>query len=288
MKSVPLSLIVFIAIVVVVISLGYMSFSSIMKAPHTTTSTPTLIHIGSTEYVELIVVVDNYPNSKGELVNVWGLSILIRTPNHTILFDTGPDPEVLKHNLEVLGIDPRDIDCVVVSHEHGDHVDGLEYIAAARPGLKVYVPSGMSTYTKSWMRNLGLEVIEVSNTTVICDGIAIVGQLYGPPFEQALAVNVKGYGLVIVVGCSHPGVDRIVEKASRDLGTKPYLVIGGFHLAGTPTEELKHIVRNLLDLGIKYIAPIHCSGTGIRELLRHKYPEHYMECHVGSVVRIGK
>lgn len=275
-------------IVVVVMSLGCVIFRNIVKPLPKTISKPVSPYIGSVRNVELIVIVDNYPDPNGRLVNAWGLSILVRTPNYTILFDTGPNPDALEYNLRVLGIDPRSIDCVVISHEHGDHTGGLEYIASIKPGLRVYVPSGMNSYTKSWIRSLGFTVIETSNTTIIHDGVAIVGQLYGPPFEQALAVNVRGYGLVIIVGCSHPGVDRIVEKAFRDLGIKPYLVIGGFHLAGASIEKLEHIVRNLLNLGIEYIAPIHCSGTDIRELLNHKYREHYIECHVGSVIRIGK
>ena len=81
------------------------------------------VRIGSVKGLKLIVVVDNYPDS--ELKTAWGLSILAKTPENTILFDTGPDPDVLRENLKKLGIDPSEIDFVVISHEHGDHVNGL-------------------------------------------------------------------------------------------------------------------------------------------------------------------
>ncbi|MEM0062594.1 MAG: MBL fold metallo-hydrolase [Ignisphaera sp.] len=54
----------------------------------------------------------------------------------------GPDPGVLERNLRSLGVDARGIEFAVVLHEHGDHTNGLSYMAEARPGITVYVPKG--------------------------------------------------------------------------------------------------------------------------------------------------
>ncbi len=230
---------------------------------------------------------DNNPNpSNPTLKTAWGISILIKTPYNTILFDAGPNPYILKYNVEALGEDDdlRTLDLVVISHEHGDHVRGLRYIAKVKQGVKVYVPEGMYYSTKDWIRSLGLKVIEVYETTKICHGVAIIGEMYGPPYEQALAINVKGLGLIIVTGCSHPGVENIVRKALNELKIKPYAVIGGFHLAGAPTSELELIINELINLGVKKIYPLHCSGDEIRELLKSKYNEFYGEGYVGSTI----
>ena len=125
-----------------------------------------------------------------------------------MLFDADPDPTVLKENAEKLGLDLSKIDLIVISHEPGDHIRGLKYIAEImgdKP-IKVYVPKHMTSSAKKWIRELGFNVIEIERTIVIAKGVAVIGELYGPPYEQALAVNVKGRGLVIFVGCSHPGV----------------------------------------------------------------------------------
>ena len=236
------------------------------------------VRIGSVKGLKLIVVVDNYPDS--ELKTAWGLSILAKTPENTILFDTGPDPDVLRENLKKLGIDPSEIDFVVISHEHGDHVNGLSYLAKVRPGLKVYVPKGVARRIGAH----GLNVVEVEKTMEVADGVAVIGWLPGPPVEEALAINVEGRGLVILVGCSHPGVANIVAKAKTDLGVKPYLVLGGFHMIGASELTCRKTIERLIALRVEKIAPIHCSGDGIRSILEREYPQNWLKCHVGSVI----
>lgn len=73
--------------------------------------------------VEIVVVVDNNRGS-GNLISVWGISLFVKADDVSFLFDTGPDPEVLEHNVNILKIDVGDIDFIVISHEHGDHVGG--------------------------------------------------------------------------------------------------------------------------------------------------------------------
>ena len=264
-------------IVVILISLlaGVLVFSGQKEEIKTETKS---IRIGSVKGLKLIVVVDNYPDS--ELKTAWGVSILAKTPKNTILFDTGPDPNVLRENLQKLGIDPAEIDFVVISHEHGDHVGGLSYLAKVKPGLKVYVPRGVAGRIKVH----GLNIVEVDKTMEVADGVAIIGWLYGPPIEEALAINVEGRGLVILVGCSHPGVVNIVAKAKTDLGVKPHLILGGFHMGGASESTCRETIKRLIELGVEKIAPIHCSGDRIRSILEKEYPENWLKCHVGSII----
>ena len=241
------------------------------------------LSIGEVDYAKLYVLVDNHEFDG--LSSPWGISMLLETPDSIILFDAGPSPEALERNSHKLGIDLSKLDFAVASHEHGDHIGGFSYIASLTKGLTVYIPKGMAEYSKSGLRGLGLNLVEVEETRTVAEGVAVVGELSGPPWEQALAINVKGLGLIVLVGCSHPGVDRIVEKASKDLGVKPYAVIGGFHLGGASEERVREIIENLKSLGVQKIYPIHCSGERIREILQREYPELYGDGHVGTVIK---
>lgn len=243
---------------------------------------PGPLGLGVAGRLEVTVLVDNRPGPG--LRGAWGLSILASTPGARILFDAGPDPGVLAENAGRLGVNLSTVDYAVVSHEHLDHIGGFPAVARARPGLRVYAPSRMSLDAIHWLERLGFRVERVEDTTPIAPGVAVVGQLHGPPWEQALAVNVEGRGLVVLVGCSHPGVARLVHKASMDLGVRPYAVIGGFHTAWSTPRELESVVEDLLSLGVERIAPIHCSGDGIRRLLAGKHPEHYLDVKAGGRV----
>ena len=246
----------------------------------TTTTTP--IKTGN---ITLIIVVDNNPDPKGILRSAWGLSILVNTSQGLILFDTGPDPNLLKYNLLKLGIRPQDIKAVVISHSHGDHTGGLPFILKNHPNISVYIPAGSSKYLEEYVLKYGGVPITVNETTMIMNGIYVLGELYGPPWEQSLVVRSdKGY--ILLVGCSHPGIVRITEHLINDLGKPPYLIIGGFHIAGAPLTECKEIIEELINLGVEKIAPIHCSGDTIRELLEKKYPDHYLPAHTGSIIKI--
>ena len=284
-----LSILAVVAVALAFLRLALPKFVS-SASPATTSVTSSTLTTSSgfarsISFVKLVVLVDNYPNpQRPDLQTAWGVSIYVETPSARILFDTGPDPEVLKHNAEVLGIDLSKIDAVVISHEHFDHVGGLPLIAKLRPGLPVYIPAP-SSYLVSYVKRLGLEPRPVDKTIEIAPGVYVLKPLYGPPWEDALAIK-TGRGIVLLVGCSHPGITNIVEEAMRELGNRVYMVIGGFHMAGYPLPKVKEVVEKLLSLGVEKIYPIHCSGDTIRHYLETHYPEHYGDGHVGLEIVI--
>jgi len=263
-----------------------LTYITLLKKPtETTMQVEATYPLKPIPYVEIYVLNDNYEYD--DFLSDWGVSFLVKTPNNTFLFDAGPSAYTLLYNAEKLGLNLSNVEFIVISHSHGDHTGGLEGLGWVLKGRKVYIPSGAGYGLSSWIENLGFEVVKVHETTVIAPGVAIIGELYGPPWEQALAINVENKGLIILTGCSHPGVENIVEKATKELNIKPYLVIGGFHLAGASESRIRNTISKLLALGVKKICPIHCSGDKIREILANNYPEVYGDGHVGLVLKIS-
>jgi 7,8-dihydropterin-6-yl-methyl-4-(beta-D-ribofuranosyl)aminobenzene 5'-phosphate synthase len=90
--------------------------------------------------------------------------------------------------------------------------------------------------------------------------VYVVKPLYGPPIEEALAIK-TGKGLIILVGCSHPGVVNIVEQAMRDIGVKPYIVLGGFHMGGSSPQDAQKVASQLVEMGVEKIYPYTATVT---------------------------
>ena len=247
--------------------------------------THNLSDFGEVESLDLTVAADNYPN--GDLSALWGVSMLIETNKSTVLLDSGQSYPVLRGNSLALNKNLSKVDFVVISHEHWDHVGGLSYLEEVNPGVTVYVPSLMDTQTFNDINQTNLNVIKINETTIIQQGFAIIGELNGPPYEQALAVNVKDVGLVCFVGCSHPGVENIIEKATTDLGIETYMVIGGFHMGAATEQQIEDTIDRLIELGVNKIYPIHCSGDLIRLHMSNHYPEQYGQGNVGFQMTIN-
>jgi len=249
------------------------------RTPEKGVSNESREHVG---YVRLVVLVDNNPCREG-LETAWGLAVYIEADEARLLFDTGPDPGVLERSAEKLGINLSKVDFVVISHVHGDHTGGLRLLSSIKPRLRVYIPPDQSL--KRYVESLGFEPVQVNSTVEVAKGVFVVKPLYGPPIEEALAIRTSR-GLAILVGCSHPGVVNIVWQAARDLGVKPYIVLGGFHMAGAPIQEVREVVSQLVEMGVEKIYPIHCSGDTIRSYLANNYKDKYGDGGVGLEIGI--
>jgi 7,8-dihydropterin-6-yl-methyl-4-(beta-D-ribofuranosyl)aminobenzene 5'-phosphate synthase len=194
----------------------------------------------------------------------WGFSCLVEVDNAPkILFDTGASGKILLSNMEKLGIAPNSIDEIFISHAHFDHTGGLSDFLNKNNKVKVYIP-------KTCPKPSGAkEVIVVKNALKIYDNVFSTGELEG--IEQSLAVRTEK-GIVVIVGCSHPGVENILKAASQ-FG-KVYALIGGLH--GFRKFDL------LKDLEL--ICPCHC--TQFQSEIKSLYPEKYVEGGVGKIIEI--
>jgi 7,8-dihydropterin-6-yl-methyl-4-(beta-D-ribofuranosyl)aminobenzene 5'-phosphate synthase len=229
----------------------------------------------------ITVLYDNYVYEPGTRAE-WGFSCLIQTSEKFILFDTGGEEEVLQFNIEALEIDVSDIDCIVISHEHWDHVGGIGVILRQKPNIPVYLPEDFPYHIMSSIRSLGGNCIENGNATKITDSVAITSTLSGPPNEQALIIQTNE-GIILVTGCSHPGIENLVRNAFDLTEENIRFVIGGFHLGNVGNNQLSRICDELDEIGVMSLSASHCTGDDSIDYFREHYGDVFVESGVGFV-----
>ena len=219
------------------------------------------------------------------LKTAWGFSGLIEYRGQVILFDTGGDSPTLLANMATLGIDPSEIEAVVLSHIHGDHTGGLSGILEmAGDGLTVFVPRSFPARFKNAVRTRA-QLVEVLEPMEIGEEVYTTGEQGTGIIEQSLVVRTDG-GLVVVAGCAHPGIVEIVRRAKALSGDEVYLVLGGFHLGGKSQREIEWIISEFRRFGVGKVAPCHCTGEQAIMMFRQEYGEDFIQAGVGKVVRV--
>lgn len=224
------------------------------------------------------IVYDNNPYEPA-LRTSWGFSCWVETDEMTVLFDTGGDGAILIDNMKRLALDPQQIDAVVLSHVHGDHTGGLGALLAEGIRPTVYVPA---SFPESFRKDVGAraELVEVSESMTIGPGIHTTGEVRATIVEQALAVETEE-GLVVVTGCAHPGIVAMVRRAKEAVDGEVALVMGGFHLGGASLGKIERIIAELRNLGVKRVAPCHCSGDNARRACVDAFGEDAVLAGVG-------
>jgi len=234
--------------------------------------------------VTITVVYDNNPHDP-RLQTAWGFSCLVETEGATALFDTGGDGATLLRNMATLESDPLSIEVVVLSHAHGDHTGGLGALLGTGARPTVYVPRSFPARFKDDVRSLtALE--EVTGPAEILPGVHTTGEVGSDIVEQALAVETSE-GLVVISGCAHPGVVEMVRRARRVSEAEVYLVLGGFHLGGESQQKIDRIIADLRDLGVRRVAPCHCTGDQAISALADAFGADFIPNGVGYTITIG-
>jgi 7,8-dihydropterin-6-yl-methyl-4-(beta-D-ribofuranosyl)aminobenzene 5'-phosphate synthase len=248
----------------------------------------------------------------------WGYAALVEYGGKRILFDTGNNPEILAANVKAKGVDLTKLDFVVMSHRHGDHMGGLSYLLKVNPTVKIYAPKeafgvyGADLPSSFYRKDPSLpeeqryydgappEVMRfgsawpganfqlVDKSVEVAPDIHLISLVSDMPGtlelrELSLAINTPD-GMVIVVGCSHPGVDKIVEGASA-INPRIHLIAGGFHLVVASDSDIQAIVAALHDrFKVEYVAPGHCTGEPAFTALKKAFGDRYLYAGLGTTL----
>jgi 7,8-dihydropterin-6-yl-methyl-4-(beta-D-ribofuranosyl)aminobenzene 5'-phosphate synthase len=252
----------------------------------------------------------------------WGYAALVEINGKRILFDTGGEPAILAKNVKAKRVDLTKLDFVVLSHRHGDHVGGLSYLLKVNPKVKIYAPKdGLggifgsdipSTFYRkddalpAEMRYYGgappelmklgtvlpgANIQLVDKTTEVVPGITLIALVSDAPGtkelkELSLAINTAD-GIVLVVGCSHPGIESIVAEAAK-INPHIHFIAGGFHLLAAQDPAIERIAAALHDTyRVDYIAPGHCTGEAAFAALQKTFGDHYLYAGLGTTLDLG-
>lgn len=269
------------------------------------------------EAVTRITILTDAFGRSPELKKDWGFAALVEHAGVRILFDTGNDAEMFRHNVETLKVDLTRLDFVVISHRHGDHTDGLRYLLRVNPRVKIFVPDdeyfGGPTPAAFFERAVDslpphmryfdgspparvphgspwkeANSQRVTGTLEVRPGIRLVGNLSaGPRFtetpEVSLAIDTPG-GQLLLVGCSHPGIELILQ--SVDAQRRPVrLLVGGLHWVALADAEIARLTSALRDQWrVASVAAGHCTGEPGFAALQRAFGNGYVYAGVGTVI----
>lgn len=275
----------------------------------------------------------------------WGFSCITRYNGTVILFDSGSSADIFQSNISRLGIDLKEVDIVVISHSHFDHLNGIDYLLSINPDVKIYFPydvywgapvpfdatgqepvvkdslpvemqyfnGGATKFTipqtgRFWNANIefvksskeilpGLKLITTSSAYLgyfsCYPGKSFVPGQFEDKHDQcknselpelSLAMNTDK-GQVVIVGCSHTGVEKIIRATLTETGNSVDLVYGGFHLLPFDRQQTMALAAQLQnELSVRRVAPAHCTGHLAFKILKDQFGENYLYAGLGETI----
>lgn len=218
------------------------------------------------ERVEIRVLFDNTVAAAG-YEDGWGFAAAVSGSGGKLLFDAGASPDVLLRNADRMSIDVASFERVLVSHRHGDHTGGLPGLRKRNPALEILWPDRPEPFD-------------------ISPSFHSTGALSGAASEQALVIDTPK-GLVILTGCSHPGVVRLVEAAlAQRKASRVRLLVGGFHMLQYTPAQVSETIAALRKLGVERVGPTHCTGAAAIAMFRDTWGKEFETVGAGRTIVI--
>ena len=215
----------------------------------------------------------------------------------------------------------------MLSHRHGDHTSGLQFVLEQNPKVQFYAPTepgsfgnpinGASPLGKLISRKVDdvphdlhyfdgkyedkykvdsawptANITLIDKPTEVLPGFYLfktISENKGTMELNELSLAIKTpKGLAVIVGCSHPGIEKILAAAA-EIDPKIYTLAGGLHLVDVSDQQITQIVSNFKNKwGIERVAAGHCSGEFAQAEFSRSYGDKHDHSGVGEIILLPK
>lgn len=245
-----------------------------------------------------------------------GLSLLIETAEHKILFDTGSS-NLFAHNARLLGYDLSEVDYLVLSHGHSDHTGGVKHFLKLNSKAKIVCKREILDPKFKGERENGFKYaskissdrfVFVDSDTELLPGIFILssipitnpndthfdkfdvlreGTLKPDTFEDELALVLSDQmSYSLVSACSHRGITNILEAAEQQFKSQTLsLLLGGFHIHTASQDKFSTIADHLEHTQPQSLGVCHCTGVEKFALFKQQFEQTFY-AHTGKQITI--
>ncbi|MEI7531177.1 MAG: MBL fold metallo-hydrolase [Betaproteobacteria bacterium] len=299
------------------ISLVLMALISIISL----SAIPVVTYAKEQEYLggKVTIIYDAF-GKPSDLERGWGYSALVEYEGKKILFDTGGRYEGFKDNINRLKIDLTTIDFVVISHRHGDHTSGLAYMLEKNPRVVIYAPLETGSFGTPFSAPQALQrkvdllpdhlqyfdgqigkasvdspwknanITRITDTTEIAPNIFLIRTISDVKgtlelAEVSMAIKTPK-GLAVIVGCSHPGIEKILAKVT-EISPNIYTIAGGLHLVDKSDDAVRQTVANFKDKWkLQRVAAGHCTGHFAQVEIAKVFGDKHDHSGLGEVISL--
>ncbi len=266
--------------------------------------------------MRITALMDNKLTGRKDLMCEHGLSLLVTRDGKSVLFDCGSSEKIL-YNARKLGVDLGKLDAVALSHAHYDHAGGFRFLAEQCQVARIFTGPGFfeekyavsdncyrslaAGFDQAFLAERGISHTFVEGVVEILPGVYGISGfprvepmetiperflrltkagLIPDDFRDELCLALEtGSGIVLLVGCAHPGIINMVRHVDARLGKPVRAVLGGTHLSEADPARIRYTVDALEEVGVTLLGLSHCSGDGVEALIRQR--EGITACHLG-------
>ncbi len=231
------------------------------------------------------ILFDNY--AKGNSCNsLWGFAAYLE--QYKLLFDTGSNGRVLLQNIQDQDIDVTEVEYLFITHDHWDHIGGIDSIVELNPNLTIYAPATLSKNHIRDLKTLTKEVLVIGREPVHLFAELYSTGLLGEKDPEHSLIIADHDSPMLLTGCGHYGISNITQEANKIIGRRIKATLGGFHLLDVSREAIVTEIDRLKSLGVEYVMPTHCTGDLAIRLFREFFANGFVEGGVGhSFINAG-